>query len=448
LARCSFLCLEGVRGGDFVVLSGRVLIAGIAVVLGVAALSATMLPGTAPAQIGGREARFAGLSAGARAVRVRGSGAAETARGRSNRERAEEDTEASLAKLRLPPGAHAGGFGCDTSYGRGTADVVGSRGKWSIEEEVGAVLAFLEAHPPRGSFIQAIHTRIGRESTSSMVELEWPAVSGVLTERWLIIEIGHYGASENPTEVCASAEDVWVDPLAPAYDVPASARVLEVSIPGEGQPAHTVYVTSAAKVRAVRAMIDRMSVSYNPEGRKCKGRLGNNAERATFTFRATAGGRVLAVAGVTNHVEVEGGACEAMRLRVPTGGPTVELEDGPFIREVQKLLGVQIYAPPEPRRAPTTRGPAPEALSATLVVHVYEEGPLPPPVRKPEESMPLRIARLGGAGEILASTETSEHTVHVVPGRYEVAASGGGAPQKVILGPDQELEVTIAIELE
>ena len=59
--------------------------------------------------------------------------------------------------------------------------------------------------------------------------------------------------------------------------------------------------------------------------------------------------------------------------------------------------------------------------------------------------MPLRIARLGTAGEVLASTDTGQHTVHVVPGRYEVAASGGGAPQTVVVNAGQELEVTIAI---
>jgi hypothetical protein len=32
-----------------------------------------------------------------------------------------------------------------------------------------------------------------------------------------------------------------------------------------------------------------------------------------------------------------------MNLSLPESGHTVRLEDGPFIREVQALLGVQIY---------------------------------------------------------------------------------------------------------
>ena len=124
------------------VFGGRALIAGIVAVLGVAVLPATMLPGAAHARTGKRGGRSVGRRADAGVARARGSRAAETARGRSNRERAEQDTESSLNKLKLPPGAHSGGEGCDTYYGRGTADVVAFRGAWTIDaEEPGAGLA-------------------------------------------------------------------------------------------------------------------------------------------------------------------------------------------------------------------------------------------------------------------------------------------------------------------
>jgi hypothetical protein len=395
---------------------------------------------------------------GAGAARVRGSGAAETARGRSNRARAKEDTASSLTKLKLPPVAHSGGEGCNTSYGRGTADVVGARGKWTIDEQVPAVLAFLEAHPPAGSLIKTIHTSIGRESTNSTVEFQWPAVSGVLTARWLIVEIGNYG-SGNPTGVCASAEDVWVDPLAPAYDVPSSARVLEVSLPREGQPALTVNVTSAKKVRAVRAMIDRMSVSWNAEGRKCKGK--REGPPATFTFRARTAGRVLAVASANNHVEVEGGPCNAMKLRVPPGAPTMELEDGTFIRQVQKLLGVQIYMPRERLRAEpttTTPVPAPEPRTATLIVHLYQIGGPPAPAgcyetKCPVEGRPVSVRKLGPNREVASSFETTSLIIAVAPGEYvlrlgRLANEGLGEAKTVTVGPGQIVDVTLYEQIE
>jgi hypothetical protein len=398
------------------------------------------------------------FSNGAGAARVRGSGAAETARGRANRARAEEDTASSLTKLKLPPGAHSGAEGCNTYYGRGTADVVGARGKWSSDEQVPAVLAFLEAHPPAGSRIKTIHTSTGRESTRSIVEFQWPAVSWVLIGRWLIVEIGNYG-SGNPTEICASAEDVFADPLAPAYDVPSSARVLEVSIPREGQPALTVSVTSAKKIRAVRAMIDRMSVSWNQAGRKCKGP--RTGPPATFTFRARSGGRVLAVASANNHVEVEGGPCNAMKLRVQPGGRTEELEDGPFIREAQKLLGVQIYMPRERLQAePTTTTPAtaPEPHTATLILHLYQiGGPAPPAgcyeTKCPVEGRPVSVRKLGPNREVVSSFETTSLIVAVAPGEYvlrlgRLASQGLGEGKTVTVGPGQIVDVTLYEQIE
>ena len=77
---------------------------------------------------------------------------------------------------------------------------------------------------------------------------------------------------------------------------------------------------------------------------------------------------------------------------------------------------------------------APEALSATLIVHVYESGgvtvcaPAPPKCRgitpRPNETRPLRISRFGRNGEVVSSIETKEHTVHVAPGKYEIVALG------------------------
>ena len=60
----------------------------------------------------------------------------------------------------------------------------------------------------------------------------------------------------------------------------------------------------------------------------------------------------------------------------------------------------------------------------------------------------MRITRLGAGGEVLSSIETSEHTVYVAPGQYEVAAvglNGGGAlgSAKVTVSTGQELEVQI-----
>lgn len=119
---------------------------------------------------------------------------------------------------------------------------------------------------------------------------------------------------------------------------------------------------------------------------------------------------------------------------------------------------------PKPRRTP-------EALSATLVIHLYSEGAIPvpgcaelPPAKRPEErgevecrgnvlwerrqeEGPVRITRLGASGEAVGSLVTAERTVHVAPGVYEVTSTGGtrSTPQKVTVRAGQTLEVAVKL---
>jgi hypothetical protein len=104
------------------------------------------------------------------------------------------------------------------------------------------------------------------------------------------------------------------------------------------------------------------------------------------------------------------------------------------------------------------KSPAPAAPSATLIVHVYVvggpvkegRGPACSGTRCPSEHQPLRISRLGPSGEVMRTIETSQDTVHIAPGRYEVTAwerhGGWHSPStQVILSEDQELEVTLKV---
>ena len=105
-----------------------------------------------------------------------------------------------------------------------------------------------------------------------------------------------------------------------------------------------------------------------------------------------------------------------------------------------------------------TTGPG-EALSATVIVHVYlltapipEVGKPGRSERIPEETQPLRMIRRGTDGEVASSIETSEHTLHVAPGSYEIqvieTGRGGGAydPKDVAVTTGQTQEVTLEIE--
>jgi hypothetical protein len=107
-------------------------------------------------------------------------------------------------------------------------------------------------------------------------------------------------------------------------------------------------------------------------------------------------------------------------------------------------------------------------FTATLIVHVYRAGTIPlkncaeaalhfePGVelecngnelteRRPEESVPLVITRLGVGGEV---RETSEHKVHVAPGAYEVALNDYPQvykKQEVTVSEGQTVEVRLVI---
>lgn len=102
------------------------------------------------------------------------------------------------------------------------------------------------------------------------------------------------------------------------------------------------------------------------------------------------------------------------------------------------------------------RAQSEEALSATIIVHVFasyaQECTLEQAANhkcepSPEEGVQLRVSRLGSADEAASSIDTSEHTVHVAPGRYEVALTVDTAykPQQVTVTAGQTQEVTIEI---
>jgi hypothetical protein len=99
-----------------------------------------------------------------------------------------------------------------------------------------------------------------------------------------------------------------------------------------------------------------------------------------------------------------------------------------------------------------------EALSATIIVHVYGcSGPAGG--CRYYEDLALLITRLGPAGEALSSIELhpESHTVHVAPGEYEVAyltkpggrpVTGFGQSARATVVAGQELEIELRMNVE
>jgi hypothetical protein len=102
--------------------------------------------------------------------------------------------------------------------------------------------------------------------------------------------------------------------------------------------------------------------------------------------------------------------------------------------------------PPSPGTPETTS--TPEALSATLIVHVYKTSGTG---TEPDEGAPLFVAKHGSAPSA-RGFETSEHTLHVTPGEYEITAlemtnptTVALAPRTVMVSTGETKEVTLTI---
>ena len=88
---------------------------------------------------------------------------------------------------------------------------------------------------------------------------------------------------------------------------------------------------------------------------------------------------------------------------------------------------------------------------ATIVVHIPNgggEAPAPGERRPTENTaQPLKISRLTASGKIISSFKTHARTVHVVPGRYEVAVLDGTGPplaeKTVTVSAGQVLKLTL-----
>lgn len=102
----------------------------------------------------------------------------------------------------------------------------------------------------------------------------------------------------------------------------------------------------------------------------------------------------------------------------------------------------------------------PEALTGAIVVHVYDEGG--PPIGGctgticPAEGGKVYVARvgkgekLGPKGEIVSSIESTQHTIHVPPGEYEVRPAGETEPlqeRRVTVSAGQTVEVREAEQI-
>ena len=153
----------------------------------------------------------------------------------------------------------------------------------------------------------------------------------------------------------------------------------ELCDPRDGQGARThrgVIPTRAGSTRRNAALDDR---NGSHKGLSHRGRDQQDVARAalpgsegcppgreaiaTFTFRESTGGPVVATAGMSTSSKTKEGSCYELILTLPALGKTVELEHGVIVELTENLLGEPLYTPEE-RQRPYSRRRASPASAA------------------------------------------------------------------------------------
>jgi hypothetical protein len=290
------------------------------------------------------------LAAGSQAAA--GAGGAPSAA--SNRASAGADVRALLGRVILPAGAvrlsgqpPGGGAIDNPDPEQATPDIADVHAWWRVPGTLASVVAFEKAHAPAGSSSAgsgggtSLVTPGGHATAiTAFVAFAFPAQGAVLGSRMLIVKATALGAQSVAVRV--DAQDVWEIPRSAAERIPAGVQEIDVAraIPGR-PPTLSQSVTDPGKVARIVAMIDALPI-VQPGTIACP-MFVLNAPRVTFTFRASAGGRVLAQAS-QNVVQGPTTSCDPMSLTIEGRSQTALLGGSGFLAAVGKLLGLALAA--------------------------------------------------------------------------------------------------------
>lgn len=304
--------------------------------LGAVALAAFTIVAGAGASAGGRQATT--LS---RPVGVAAESAAE------NEAAARADAGALLMATPLPAGAtqssvepsEAGSKLARPGLWPATPSLVDDHAWWTVPGQRADVLEYVEAHRPAGTS----ESLCGPSTTNGVIESEcayfaWPKAPGMLTTRWLVIEVVQL--PDGATGLRADAEVVWVTPRPASETVPAGERVLRISVGSSikaNQPRQRpLTVTSAERIERIAALIDALPAEQ-PGSIVCPADFGIDVRLAFYRRREAP---PLAVAND------DPGGCGEVKLTIE-GRAEAPLEDGAqLIARIDRVLGVRLDTSP------------------------------------------------------------------------------------------------------
>jgi hypothetical protein len=267
----------------------------------------------------------------------------------STRRVAQRDAQKLLHLAVLPPGAVRlsaeprgdGGLLRGPSTDAGYPHSVDRYDWWRVPAGVDSVLAFIKAHRPRGGHSSgrlAVGGPGGPRNGALM--FSFPAVKRVISMRWLTFDaVALPGGS---TGVRVDAQDLWIVARPASEKVPAHVREVDVTsaLPGKA-PFLSRRVTSAAKIHRILTLLDAMEIVQPGVAYSCPAFPGDHPV-VTFDFRATAGGRLLARARLTD-ADVASGPCNPVDFSID-GHRQTPLIGSDFVKQTERLLRVNLLA--------------------------------------------------------------------------------------------------------
>ncbi len=251
------------------------------------------------------------------------------------RQQAVADAAAILASFVAPPGARRlqtapaidGGVLKNASDFPVSTALVDDTSWWLTPGQPQAVLAWEKARLPR-KFAPG-DTTFGQTQSYTF---SLPPVSGVLNTRDLVVEVVSAGGGQ--TAIRVDAQVTWQPPRSAAERVPSAARLVTITqlpstLPGSKRPPAPVTITDAAVTEKIAALVDELPVSTLGIA-SCPAMLGGGIE---LTFRAKAGGPVLAVAN-------SAGACDTVAFTLNGRQQPALAGSASFVPKVLKIAGL------------------------------------------------------------------------------------------------------------
>ncbi len=270
---------------------------------------------------------------------------------------AQADAVAMLGEVSLPPGssesasdpAEAGSLLAAPGFGPpGTPNAVDEHAWWLVPASPAETLAYICAHLPHGTTQPMTFGGglTGDVPENMIAAFTWPSSAGTLAV-WVVRR------ANGSTALRVDAEVVWVIPRPAAARIPASARLLTISVHKSGRTLIGIEskrlavlrrlpsrVTSIARIKRVVAMLNELSV-HQPGIRHCPMEPGASVQLSFYTRPSAS---PLAIADISTA------GCGGVSLTVDKIAEP-ELEGGwSLVEEISRTL--------ETRPAPKKRGRA------------------------------------------------------------------------------------------